>query len=74
MEHVKFKFQVDFNLWMPNCPAAMLRPPPQVKGSVTEEEILSFLPDVNSTCSVLTVLLLLSKPALDYVSIVIINN
>ncbi|XP_060792213.1 hydroperoxide isomerase ALOXE3 isoform X2 [Neoarius graeffei] len=59
--------QVDFNLWMPNCPAAMLRPPPQVKGSVTEEEILSFLPDVNSTCSVLTVLLLLSKPALDYV-------
>ncbi|MCI4386539.1 hypothetical protein PGIGA_G00063480 [Pangasianodon gigas] len=59
--------QVDFNLWMPNCPASMLRPPPQVKGSVTEEELLSFLPDVNSTCSVLIVLFLLSQPALDYV-------
>uniref|UniRef100_W5KEZ0 Zgc:152891 n=1 Tax=Astyanax mexicanus TaxID=7994 RepID=W5KEZ0_ASTMX len=61
--------QVDFNLWMPNCPAAMLRPPPQVKGSVTEEELLSFLPDVNSTCSVLTILLMLSQPAADYVAL-----
>ncbi|XP_066502216.1 hydroperoxide isomerase ALOXE3 [Hoplias malabaricus] len=59
--------QVDFNLWMPNCPAAMVRPPPQVKGSVTEEDLLSFLPDVNSTCSVLTILLMLSQPAADYV-------
>ncbi|KAF7697155.1 hypothetical protein HF521_005573 [Silurus meridionalis] len=59
--------QVDFNLWMPNCPAAMIRPPPQVKGSVTEEDLLSFLPDVNSTCSVLIVLSLLAQPALDYV-------
>ncbi|MCJ8740753.1 hypothetical protein PDJAM_G00062670 [Pangasius djambal] len=59
--------QVDFNLWMPNCPGSMSRPPPQVKGSVTEEELLSFLPDVNSTCSVLIVLFLLSQPALDYV-------
>ncbi|KAF4077390.1 hypothetical protein AMELA_G00207560 [Ameiurus melas] len=59
--------QVDFNLWLPNCPASMSRPPPQVKGSVTEEDLLSFLPDVNSTCSVLIVLSLLSKPALDYV-------
>ncbi|XP_072518118.1 polyunsaturated fatty acid lipoxygenase ALOX15B [Salminus brasiliensis] len=59
--------QVDFNLWLPNCPAAMLRPPPQVKGSVTEEDLLSFLPDVSSTCSVLTILLLLSQPAADFV-------
>ncbi|XP_036444035.1 hydroperoxide isomerase ALOXE3 [Colossoma macropomum] len=59
--------QVDFNLWIPNCPAVMSRPPPQVKGSVTEEELLSFLPDINSTCSVLTILLLLSQPAADYV-------
>ncbi|KAI4878771.1 hypothetical protein NFI96_028771 [Prochilodus magdalenae] len=59
--------QVDFVLWIPNCPAAMSRPPPQGKGSVTEEELLSFLPDINSTCSVLTILLLLSQPAADYV-------
>ncbi|XP_058271494.1 polyunsaturated fatty acid lipoxygenase ALOX15B isoform X2 [Hemibagrus wyckioides] len=59
--------QVDFNLWMPNCPSAMLRPPPQVKGLVTEEDILTFLPDVNTTCRVLSVLFLLSQPSLDYV-------
>ncbi|GAA6105617.1 polyunsaturated fatty acid lipoxygenase ALOX15B isoform X1 [Tachysurus ichikawai] len=59
--------QLDFNLWMPNCPAAMLRPPPQVKGSVTEEDILTFLPDVNTTCRVLIVLFLLSQPSVDYV-------
>ncbi|KAK3524382.1 hypothetical protein QTP70_028007 [Hemibagrus guttatus] len=59
--------QVDFNLWMPNSPAAMLRPPPQVKGSVTEEDILTFLPDVNITCRVLSVLFLLSQPSLGYV-------
>ncbi|TSL04289.1 Hydroperoxide isomerase ALOXE3 [Bagarius yarrelli] len=58
---------VDFNLWMPNCPAAMLRPPPQVKGTVTEEDLLSFFPDVNSTCRVLIVLFMLSQPSLDYV-------
>ncbi|KAK2827188.1 hypothetical protein Q7C36_018114 [Tachysurus vachellii] len=59
--------QLDFSLWMPNCPAAMLRPPPQVKGSVTEEDILTFLPDVNTTCRVLIVLFLLSQPSVDSV-------
>ncbi|XP_062867670.1 polyunsaturated fatty acid lipoxygenase ALOX15B [Trichomycterus rosablanca] len=59
--------QVDFNLWMPNCPAAMCRPPPNAKGLVTEEEILSFLPDVNSTCNVLLVLSMLSQPAVNFV-------
>lgn len=52
----------------------MLRPPPQVKGSVTEEDILTFLPDVNTTCRVLNVLVMLSQPSLDYVSIAIANN
>lgn len=59
--------QLDFTLWMPNCPPAMMRPPPQVKGTVTEVDIMSFLPDVNSTCRVLTVVTLLSQPALDFV-------
>lgn len=44
-----------------------MRPPPQVKGSVTEDDIMSFLPDMNSTCRVLTSLTLLSQPALDFV-------
>ncbi|XP_053188070.1 polyunsaturated fatty acid lipoxygenase ALOX15B [Scomber japonicus] len=59
--------QLDFGLWMPNCPASMMRPPPQVKGTVTEEDILSFLPDVNATCRVLTTLSLLSQPTVNYV-------
>lgn len=59
--------QLDFSLWIPNCPPAMMRPPPQVKGAVTEDDIMSFLPDVNSACRVLTVLTLLSQPALNFV-------
>lgn len=45
----------------------MMRPPPQVKGAVTEDDIMSFLPDMNSTCRVLTLITLLSQPALDFV-------
>ncbi|XP_035480330.2 polyunsaturated fatty acid lipoxygenase ALOX15B isoform X3 [Scophthalmus maximus] len=59
--------QVDFSLWMPNCPTSMMRPPPQVKGSVTEEDIVSFLPEVSSTCRVLMMLAQLSKPSVDFV-------
>nr|XP_046267353.1 polyunsaturated fatty acid lipoxygenase ALOX15B [Scatophagus argus]XP_046267354.1 polyunsaturated fatty acid lipoxygenase ALOX15B [Scatophagus argus] len=59
--------QLDFSLWMPNCPPSMLRPPPHVKGMVTEDDIMSFLPDVSSTCRVLTVLSLLSQPVANFV-------
>ncbi|KAK9537042.1 hypothetical protein VZT92_006780 [Zoarces viviparus] len=59
--------QLDFALWMPNCPASMLRPPPQVKRSLTEDDIVSFLPDVNSTCRIQAALTLLSQPAVDFV-------
>uniref|UniRef100_A0A3B4H4V8 Hydroperoxide isomerase ALOXE3-like n=1 Tax=Pundamilia nyererei TaxID=303518 RepID=A0A3B4H4V8_9CICH len=53
---------LDFAFWVPNCPVAMLRPPPQVKGAVTEDDIMSFLPDVNTTCRVLMALNGLSQP------------
>ncbi|KAM9348490.1 polyunsaturated fatty acid lipoxygenase ALOX15B [Symphorus nematophorus] len=66
--HVAVNFsQLDFGLWMPNSPASMSRPPPQVKGAVTEDDIVSFLPDVNSACRVLMVLTLLSQPATNFV-------
>uniref|UniRef100_A0A3B5AMP0 Hydroperoxide isomerase ALOXE3-like n=1 Tax=Stegastes partitus TaxID=144197 RepID=A0A3B5AMP0_9TELE len=66
--HAAINFsQLDFALWMPNCPMAMLRPPPQVKGSVTEDDILTFLPDVSSTCRILMSLTMLSQPAVDFV-------
>ncbi|XP_026089838.1 arachidonate 8S-lipoxygenase-like [Carassius auratus] len=59
--------QLDYNIWIPNSPAAMSRPPSQTKGSVSEEDIFSFLPEVNSSCHVLSVLSLLSQPAIDFV-------
>ncbi|KAK7880225.1 hypothetical protein WMY93_033108 [Mugilogobius chulae] len=42
-------------------------PPPQVKGQLTDEDFLSFLPDVNTSVRVLTSLALLSAPAKNYV-------
>uniref|UniRef100_A0A8C2XDV6 Uncharacterized protein n=1 Tax=Cyclopterus lumpus TaxID=8103 RepID=A0A8C2XDV6_CYCLU len=66
--HASLNFsQLDFALWMPNAPASMCRPPPRVKGSLTEDDVVSFLPDVNSTCRILTALALLSQPAVDFV-------
>ncbi|XP_043997692.1 polyunsaturated fatty acid lipoxygenase ALOX8 [Gambusia affinis] len=59
--------QLDFALWLPNCPAAMMRPPPQAKGAVTEQDILSFLPDINSANRVLMTLAMLSQPGVDFV-------
>ncbi|XP_052443652.1 polyunsaturated fatty acid lipoxygenase ALOX8 [Carassius gibelio] len=59
--------QLDYNIWIPNSPSAMSRPPSQTKGSVSEEDILSFLPEVNSSCNVLSILSLLSQPAIDFV-------
>ncbi|XP_068436968.1 polyunsaturated fatty acid lipoxygenase ALOX15B [Clinocottus analis] len=59
--------QLDFSLWSPNCPASMSRPPPRVKSLVTEDDVVSFLPDVSSTCRILTALTLLSQPAVDFV-------
>lgn len=59
--------QLDFALWVPNCPTSMVRPPPQVKGVITEDDILGFLPDVNITCRVLMVLSMLSQPSSDFV-------
>ncbi|KAM4547140.1 polyunsaturated fatty acid lipoxygenase ALOX15B [Fundulus diaphanus] len=59
--------QLDFALWMPNCPPSMLRPPPQVKGAVTDQDILSYLPDINSTQRVLMTLKMLSQPGVDFI-------
>uniref|UniRef100_A0A8C1LVH0 Hydroperoxide isomerase ALOXE3-like n=1 Tax=Cyprinus carpio TaxID=7962 RepID=A0A8C1LVH0_CYPCA len=66
--HILFYcIRLDFNIWIPNSPAAMSRPPSQTKGSVSEEDIFSFLPEVNSSCHVLSILSLLSQPAIDFV-------
>ncbi|XP_013856077.1 hydroperoxide isomerase ALOXE3 [Austrofundulus limnaeus] len=59
--------QLDFSLWMPNYPSAMMKPPPQVKGQLKEEDILSFLPDVKTTCRILTTLTTLTQINIDFV-------
>ncbi|XP_015227315.1 PREDICTED: hydroperoxide isomerase ALOXE3-like [Cyprinodon variegatus] len=59
--------QLEFALWIPNCPASMMRPPPQVKGAITEQDILSFLPDINSAHRVLMALTMLSQPGVDFI-------
>ncbi|XP_041093263.1 polyunsaturated fatty acid lipoxygenase ALOX15B [Polyodon spathula] len=59
--------QLDFNLWMPNCPASLRQPPPSSKGSLTLQDLLHRLPEVNSTCSVLLTLAMLSQPSSDYI-------
>ncbi|XP_056594663.1 polyunsaturated fatty acid lipoxygenase ALOX8-like [Triplophysa dalaica] len=58
--------QLDYNLWIPNTPAALVRPPPQTKGLITEDELVSFLPGVNSSCHILRILSILSQHAIDY--------
>nr|XP_015798083.2 hydroperoxide isomerase ALOXE3 [Nothobranchius furzeri] len=59
--------QLDFALWMPNCPGTMMQPPPQVKGQITEDDIVSFLPDANAACRVVMTLTMLSQPGLDFI-------
>nr|XP_034991728.1 hydroperoxide isomerase ALOXE3-like isoform X2 [Zootoca vivipara] len=52
--------QFDFAAWMPNTPATLRQPPPKVKGSATLESILATLPEVNSSCALLTLLSIVS--------------
>ncbi|TRY76011.1 hypothetical protein DNTS_010909 [Danionella cerebrum] len=59
--------QLDFNLCIPNTPPSMAHPPSQSKGSLSEKDLFSFLPEVSSSCHVLSVLALLSQPAIDFV-------
>ncbi|XP_053218146.1 hydroperoxide isomerase ALOXE3-like [Podarcis raffonei] len=52
--------QFDFAAWMPNTPATLRQPPPKVKGSASLESILATLPEVNSSCALLTLLSIVS--------------
>ncbi|XP_077169839.1 hydroperoxide isomerase ALOXE3-like isoform X2 [Paroedura picta] len=52
--------QFDFAAWMPNTPATLRQPPPKVKGQATLQSILDTLPEVNSTCALLSLLSVVS--------------
>ncbi|XP_030043414.1 hydroperoxide isomerase ALOXE3-like [Microcaecilia unicolor] len=53
--------QIDFFSWLPNGPASMRNPPPITKGTATLGSILETLPEVNSTCALLSVLWVLNR-------------
>ncbi|XP_069072035.1 hydroperoxide isomerase ALOXE3-like [Pleurodeles waltl] len=57
--------QLDFCSWMPNAPASMRSPPPRAKGLATVESVLETLPDVNSTCTIISVLWMLNRWSID---------
>ncbi|KAJ6653105.1 hypothetical protein lerEdw1_010191 [Lerista edwardsae] len=52
--------QFDFAAWMPNTPATLRQPPPKAKGKATLSSILDTLPEVNSTCALLSLLSIVS--------------
>ncbi|XP_078525586.1 hydroperoxide isomerase ALOXE3-like [Lissotriton helveticus] len=57
--------QYDFCSWMPNSPASMRNPPPRAKGLATMESVLETFPEVNSTCTIISVLWMLTRWPID---------
>ncbi|XP_078526978.1 hydroperoxide isomerase ALOXE3-like [Lissotriton helveticus] len=59
--------QFDFFCWMPNAPSTMRNPPPKSKGTATYEDILKTLPEVSSSCRMMVLDWIQTRPAPDMV-------
>lgn len=62
--------QFEMGAFMPNLPASMRKPPPDVKAPVTLEEFLDIIPEMNCTSEVLSILWVLGNEEVDMVRVV----